>query len=529
MRRKSASVFDLYGQRSDAESTLVLLFIPISSEEIMKTMKSKMGFGQRFAALVKRSGLVVVAVTVLAGQAIAQDEDVLTPPVVDIPTLPGLTPELAPPMQDSPTDASDIAAPPSAPGFDTPVEVKKVNDAVAGWNSAEAGRDFNLGETLRRNWVMLDSEGKLLGQIVGRGMDHAQTEVYFLNEGRMIEKLSANSRGEFVVYGLEEGVYTLLVANEGRYAVNCLLVLENNQMGGPPSTFLVPVSDASPRAVFEQVVTTATKVRFRNYGEFAFTETKDDPARLYGLKGITEHRPETVDATTLGNNFVQLSADGKLIGRLRAVDHVTGRPVDLTVTQVSLLANDQVVKSAQTNRYGVFHFEGVAPGFYTLYASGKDGIAVTSFELMAPAAAAVVQPIVYRPQANMNYLDVTLSPRRDIGWINAYFLDHVPPPRNLPVDDVPYDPYADYGYGYGNMGWGQPHGAYWPSGECGMGCEGCGYGFSGSCGAHGYRVFGRPFSCLRRWKHHHGCHHAGGASACGCETHTEACGCGCVH
>lgn len=504
----------------------------------MKSMKLQLVFRSLTSrsARVMAGGLACLCVTGftalaqevpqdLAGQelsgAVVPAQDV---PGQDLPSIPGLVPDVAAPnygvqglLPQTPEGAPNL-------GFQQPAEVKKVNDSVAGWNSAESGQAFNLGNTLRRSWVMLDSEGKLRGQLLGSELDHSKTEVYFLREGRMIEKLSANQNGEFLVYGLEEGVYSLLVANDGRYAVNCLLVLENNQMGGPPSSFDVPVSDPSPRSVFEQVVSRAAKVTFRNFGEFAFEETAEDPARLYGLKGINEHRPETVASTTLGNNRVERTADGQLIGRLRAVDHLTGRPVDLTVTEVQLIANDELVTTTQTNRYGVFSFSGVAPGFYTLFASGKDGIAVTSFELVdaAPAAAVEVSPVSFRPQLPLNFLDVTLSPRRDIGWINAYFRDHVPPPRIQPVEDVPYNPYADYGY----MGWGSGYpygmGMGYPMDMCGCGlCGDVAWATTWSCGfRHGW---------LRRWKskcgRHHGCSQ-GCSQGCdqGCGHSCDCCG-----
>ncbi|MBL8892921.1 MAG: hypothetical protein JNL67_23285 [Planctomycetaceae bacterium] len=515
----------------------------------MKSMSLQFVVGSRVGrwTRVMASGvacLCLVGGTMLA-PAFAQDT-----PVTDQPTIPNQNPEQTTvPTQDPvapslPGVVPDVSAPtqglegllnpqlsqpnqPNVPGFEEPVEVKKVNDAVAGWNSAESGQEFNLGQTLRRTWVMLDSEGKLRGEVLGADFDHSKTEVYFVREGRMIDKLSVNAKGEFLVYGLEEGVYSLVVANEFRYAVNCLLVLENNQLGGAPSSFAVPMSDASPRSVFEQVVNRATKVTFRNFGEFAFEETADDPARLYGLKGINEHRPESVPATTLGNNRVQLTESGQLLGRVRAVEHFNGRPVDLMVSEVLLIAKDETVASTQTNRYGVFSFDGIKPGTYTLFASGRDGLAVTSFELeaaAAPAPTVEVAPVSYRAKLPLNYLDLTLSPRRDVGWVNSYFRDHVPPPRIPPVEDVPYNPYADYG----QWGWGQgyPYGMGMGTGYPGdmYGCGGCGDSAWWGASCYGYRR-----GWLARLKARCGWHHVGrfGCQS-GCQDHCgSGCGCGC--
>lgn len=514
----------------------------------MKSMNLQFVVGSRMGrwARVMASGVASLCLVggCLLAPAFAQETPVSDQPIVPtqdpaqptiptqdpvVPTLPGVVPNLTAPTP----GLEQLLAPPSGqpnqlgvPAIPQPVEVKKVNDAVAGWNSAESGQEFNLGQMLRRTWVMLDSEGKLGGEVLGAEFDHSKTEVYFIREGLMIDKVPVNGKGEFVVYGLEEGVYSLVVANEFRYAVNCLLVLENNQMGGAPSSFSVPMSDASPRSVFEQVTSRATKVTFRNFGVFAFEETPDDPTRLYGLKGISEHRPESVPATTLGNNRVQLTDGGQLLGRVRAVEHFNGRPVDLTVTEVVLIANDETVATTQTNRYGVFSFDGVKPGNYTLFASGKDGLAVTSFVLEdapAPEPAVEVAPVSFRSKLPLNYLDLTLAPRRDVGWVNAYFRDNVPPPRIPPVEDVPYNPYSDYGqsgwghgYPYGmGMGNGYPYGMY--------GCGGCGDSSWWGASCYGYRK-----GWLARLKSRCGWHHGFGSCHFGCQSGCDdGCGCGC--
>lgn len=475
----------------------------------MKSMKLQLVFRPLTSRWTRVMAGGVACLCLVGSAAFAQDV-VPELPTQDQPSIPGFVPDVPAPTLGVPGLVPQTPEGATSPLSQQQPEVKKVNDSVAGWNSAESGQAFNLGTTLRRNWVMLDSEGKLRGQILGSELEHSKSEVYFLREGRMIEKLSVNPKGEFLAYGLEAGVYSLMVANEGRYAVNCLLVLDNNQMGGPPSSFDVPMSDNSPRSVFEHVVSGASKVTFRNFGAFAFEETAEDPARLYGLKGIGEHRPESLDSTTLGNNRVERTADGHLIGRLRAVDHLTGRPVDLKVTEVQLIANDETVAATQTNRYGIFSFTGVEPGFYTLFAAGKDGLAVTSFELVdAPEPAVEVAPVSFRRNEMMNYLDVTLSPRRDVGWINSYFRDHVPPPRMAPVEDVPYNPYADYG----QMGWGSGYpygmgtGMGYPMDMCG--CSLCGDVAWSDTWTHGFRR-----GCLGRWKtkcdRHHGCGCCGG-------------------
>ncbi len=491
-----------------------------SPEGIMKTMKLHLDLRSRASRWARTiaGGLACFCLTGSAALTQEVPQGFLSQ---DQPSIPGLVPDVEAPNLGLEGSLPRTQEGPPGLAFQQPAEVKKVNDALAGWNAAESGRAFNLGETLRRCWVMLDSEGKLRGQILGSDFDHSKTDVCFLREGRVIEKLSANTNGEFLVYGLEEGVYSLLVANEGRYAVNCLIVLDNSQMGGPSSSFNIPMSDPSPRSVFEQVVSRASKVTFRNFGEFAFEETAEDPARLYGIKGISEHRPATDDSTTLGNNRVELTGDGQLIGRIRAVDHLSGRPVDLMVTEVQLIANDEPVSSTQTNRYGVFSFSDVKPGFYTLFASGKDGLVVTSFELVdAPVAAVEVAPVSFRRQNSPNYLDVTLSPRRDVGWINAYFRDHVPPPRIAPIEDVPYNPYSDYG----QMGWG---GAGYPYGMgMGSGYPSDSFGSCGLCGELGWSeswTHGFRQGCLGRWKAKCGLHR-GCAHGCGSGCDSGCCG-----
>jgi len=489
-------------------------------DETMKTLELVSDLRNQIGLSIFKIGKATLPLTIACmsfNAATAQDEATeIAIPVAgqdQIQAVPGLS-NL---VEDLKAAASDQAQTPETPLIDPTAipdeaparNVLKVDDSLAGWNTADASNPFKLGPELRRSWVMADDEGKIYGDVFAPELEFEGCSVFFIRDGLLVEKVDLNENGQFVAFGLEEGVYTAMVTGSGRYAINCLVVLRHNALSSTPSSFSIPLTEASSRTVYDLVTDRATKVRFRNFGEFAFGETAEDPARLFGISGISVHKPKSVEATTMGNVQVNLSAEGNLIGRMRAIERNSGRPIDLQVTEVFVIQNNELVQSTQTNRYGIFEFGGLPSGYYTLVAASKDGVAVTGFEAVGgtPALAGenmdAIRTSTRRSNALVvNALDVTLSPRRDIGWVNTYLRDNVPPPIEAPLEDIVSDP---YGNGFGDRsgyGQGMPCPGTMPCGQ-GNGCDPT----QSACGCETHATRGCPL--LGRLKHQSGC-------GCGC-------------
>lgn len=351
-----------------------------------------------------------------------------------------------------------------APAVEAEATVK-VDDAVTGWNGAAASGEMNLGSQIRSNWAMVNAEGNLPGRVFAAGESKEEADVFFVQNGRLISQAKTNAAGQFNARGITPGSYTLFVHAGDHYSISGLLILGNDpQASNLPKEVSISLSDDSSLSVFRLITQNASKVGFRDFGKFAFEETADDPTRLYGLKGISNHNPQASASTTTGNYKVSLDSEGTFVGRLHAIRSSTGRPVDLKSSMVSILQNNEIVHSTQTNLYGVFSVTGLAPGYYTLVSAGPDGVLVAGFELVEADAIPVAnnsnEPIHYTsiqedeatdiapPPADIEMVeeeapaedtpssfDGLLAPREDIGWINDYMLDN-PVYEEVIVEDI---------------------------------------------------------------------------------------------
>lgn len=289
--------------------------------------------------------------------------------------------------QEKTFDSTDRLPEMDDPTVEIKQELKKVDDSVSGWNQADPTAELNIGDKLRSSWVMLDAQGTLSGQIAASGTGLADAKVFFIRNGRLQAELVSDAEGNFAARGIGQGTYTVFVHAANRYAISGLIVLEHdNQAKNFKSKLEVNVSDESTKAIYELITDRATDVGFRDYGEFAFGETAEDPARLYGIKGLSQFKPEAIPATTNGNYRVSMSAEGTFIGRLHAVMSRSARPVDLQSMDVFILKNSEYIQSAQTDRFGVFQVSGLEAGVYTLLGAGKDGVIVAGFELVSDTA-----------------------------------------------------------------------------------------------------------------------------------------------
>lgn len=86
---------------------------------------------------------------------------------------------------------------------------------------------------------------------------------------------------------------------------------------------------------------------------------------------------------------VHLQVDGNLKGKLSILDSA-GKPSPAQA-KITFLQNGQVVATAQADAGGVFQVPGLKPGVYSVIASGPDGFAATTVQVLpfagdAPAA-----------------------------------------------------------------------------------------------------------------------------------------------
>jgi hypothetical protein len=136
---------------------------------------------------------------------------------------------------------------------------------------------------------------------------------------------------------------------------------------------------------------------------------------------------------------VHLQKDGYLRGKLNVLDSA-GRPSPAK-GKVSFLQNGQVVAVAQVDLGGVFQAAGLKPGVYSVIASGPDGFAAMTVQ--------VLPYVENAPPAELVSLDMTLVPLDGADALSD-LLAQTPPGTPAP----PADPAAYGGGGYGGGGGG---------------------------------------------------------------------------
>ena len=261
-----------------------------------------------------------------------------------------------------------------------------VREDRAGWN--EAGKGISkerLSEQLRSHWVMVDSNGLLLGTVIGFN-DTAVTDVkvHLLSNGIVVSTANVNAQGQFSFNNVQEGTYGLVGIGETSFFAFGFNAIRNsnNPLAKAPRSITVMAGPNQTSINTDWIAHFGPEVKFRVYGRFESREGTEDPPRLYGTEGIRTHYPEAYPATTIQSHAVTTLDDGRLVGRVHQIDSGTGRPVDVRNIRVMLLKEDDVYAATSTDNFGVFDFTEIPPGFYSLVAAGDDGLSLIGLEVV---------------------------------------------------------------------------------------------------------------------------------------------------
>ncbi len=300
-----------------------------------------------------------------------------------------------------------------------------LNDRFAGWNEASDGLgERRIGEALRSNWVMVDPNGLLEGSV--RPIDGAKVAgmtIYLMNRGRLVKTAAVQEDGSFFFTNIQRGAYAFVGWGDNAFFA----------WGANILPFSDDVDPSTPTKIttyaFQNATTINTdwiryftpNVSYRVYGRYELEESAEDPANLYGYRGLFNYQPPAVPSTSLGGTPVSLTSDGRLIGRIHQLRSFDGRPVDVRSTKVMLFERDSVVAATTTDNYGVFEFEEVPPGGYGLVAAGVDGVGMTGLVVADPDDAEITEDgELADPRSAGEPFDFCLTSSETAGWLNHY-------------------------------------------------------------------------------------------------------------
>ena len=300
-----------------------------------------------------------------------------------------------------------------------------LNDRFAGWNEASDGLgDRRVGEALRANWVMVDPNGLLEGTV--RPVDGAKVAgmtIYLMNKGRLVKTAAVQEDGSFFFTNIQRGAYALVGWGDNAFfawGTNILPFSEDADSSTP--TFITTYAFQNSTTInTDWIRYFAPNVSYRVFGRYELEESRDDPASLYGFRGLSNSQPSAIASTSVGGTPVSLTSDDRLIGRVHQLRSFDGRPVDVRSTKVMLFERDSVVASTTTDNYGVFEFEEVPPGRYGLVAAGVDGIGMTGLVVSNSDEMEMTEEgELEDPRSDGEPFDFCLTSSETAGWLNHY-------------------------------------------------------------------------------------------------------------
>lgn len=295
----------------------------------------------------------------------------------------------------------------------------------------QAGSRQTGNEIIRSNWVMLGEGGDLRGRITGGTRDSVPMNLFALNRGLVVGQTQADSQGFFRIEGLREGAYTLVGYNPNRFVTFGLNLLrfQEDYPDFPHSIVARSVNFRDKQPICQLIQENAPLVQFAITGVYPIAETEIEQAAHFGWAGLSQFSVAAIPATTLDSQLIQLGQDGLLRGRIHQIDHLTGRPLEISQTKVMLVEQGEVVVETACDRNGEFEFVGMPSGEFGLVAFGKNGFAALGIQL----ARSQTEPIGVSqrdttelastnaaPHKQMTVIDLCLIQPESTGWINHF-------------------------------------------------------------------------------------------------------------
>ncbi len=239
----------------------------------------------------------------------------------------------------------------------------------------------------RSHDVFLNADGSLSGRLSsvgsadGNPIPASGLMVRLTRNGRSVATAQTNEEGMFVVPGLQPGVYGLIASGSNGYGVYGFRLRSHADAGGAAAGFdagvnsvVVPARDFATvkRLIAERFVPVD---RSRPIQELWSTED--------GVKGVFG---QGEPATTIATHQVQLEPGGSVSGEVNLMNPLSGSLYPVSNLMVYFVSNNTIVGSSQVNADGSFVVTGLSSGFYSVVASGDDGVMAMGVEVIDPIA-----------------------------------------------------------------------------------------------------------------------------------------------
>lgn len=226
----------------------------------------------------------------------------------------------------------------------------------------------SLAAILRKHTIKMNRNGAVQGRITAIQSDRnvaglADLNVFFVQDGEIINQTKTNNDGEFLIEGMTQGSYSFVATGENGFAAYGVQVVENSGSDQPNS---IEASAVSPKfSVIQEIL--------ENRVPEQITEEV--------LELAANAEPNDV----VSSNRVLLN-NGQLTGN---VIPIWGERQGVEGTFVHLIKDDVKVAETQVNSNGEFTVDNIEPGVYDFVAAGPSGFAAVSFEAVQQSAVEV--------------------------------------------------------------------------------------------------------------------------------------------
>ena len=253
--------------------------------------------------------------------------------------------------------------------------------------SVSADTPDTLAAILRKHTIKMNREGSVQGRITGIQSDRqavglAELNVFFVQDGEIVNQTKTNSDGEFLVEGMSEGAYSFVATGENGFAAYGVQVVANSGSDQPNN---IEASAVSPKfSVVQEILDNRVP-------EEITEEIQQLASRVQPNDVVSSNR-------VLLNN-------GQLSGN---VIPIWGQRQSVDGTYVHIIKDDVKVAETQVNAKGEFTIDNIEPGIYDFVAAGPSGFAAVSFEAVQDVES-VVEEVTSLDDIAIDVLDEAID------------------------------------------------------------------------------------------------------------------------
>lgn len=245
---------------------------------------------------------------------------------------------------------------------------------------------------LRNHTITINEDGEVQGRVASinhkskaaKGISDAA--VYFIQDGKIVQKDYANEDGTFAVSGLKEGVYSFVAAGQFSFATCGVNVMKSEGI----EKYLEVAAITPNIEEVRDLITADLPVAIRK-----------EISRTVDLENV---------ANVQGSNRVELEGD-VLRGQIVSLfdEKLTGK------TTAHLFRSNEKVDEFEISKDGTFEVANVKPGVHDIVVVGADGMAAVSFEAVAGIDEEVTDAYTSIQETLFSNFVVALAPQCDCG------------------------------------------------------------------------------------------------------------------